>query len=476
MQETDNYASVNVAYLKDIRSLLNLEDIVIMRKSKSGELNLFPKEQLSLVMNDFKYENLTLYIPIKIIEYVKELREKKDESVVFKKSFKNPEEAERSMTKRIIEISKMPYQEKVDIVSGYKKELQSLGKDVKIDNNVAEKIINVGHDVNLITKVNMFDSLQKIRKGEMGLKDIKEQNKEISAETDTLISSIVEMMSKNIETQKAFTEIENYSDGGIMAHCNRVFVMFINFLTYYNYCINNVAMVPKIRTKFPSKYIKYYIEVQNFMSADEVVKKNINMLEDCFDNGMAAIENQSVVAYSVGAFLHDIGKVKDIDYFEGPFARDLDRIKKHLFNSYALVSQTTDYPKEVVYTVGLHHEYYGHGYGPFSELYKQKKIKHSSSRFSTIVTYSADVIANCNAMAYFPAKILEIVDVYDALMDPARKYRGGKTFTSLEALNIIRDDFIKKEVKVDPILFDMFVDFIAYTNSDKSILESQLVK
>jgi HD-GYP domain-containing protein (c-di-GMP phosphodiesterase class II) len=62
------------------------------------------------------------------------------------------------------------------------------------------------------------------------------------------------------------------------------------------------------------------------------------------------------------------------------------------------------------------------------------------------------------ALAYFPAKVLEIVDVFDALTDPNRKYR--KALTAEEALVMMREEFIEKHHKIDIILFDLFLRFV----------------
>jgi HD-GYP domain-containing protein (c-di-GMP phosphodiesterase class II) len=62
------------------------------------------------------------------------------------------------------------------------------------------------------------------------------------------------------------------------------------------------------------------------------------------------------------------------------------------------------------------------------------------------------------ALAYFPAKILEIIDVYDSVTDPGRKYR--KALTPEEALAMMREEFIEKHLKIDVILFDLFVYFV----------------
>ena len=203
------------------------------------------------------------------------------------------------------------------------------------------------------------------------------------------------------------------------------------------------------------------------------IYEDFRTLEDCIDNGMRFVEEKEMNLYSIGALLHDIGKVKDLDYFEGESGRDYERIKKHLFNSYTLVSQTSEYSLEVILTVALHHEYYGLGYGPYERLYKLKLEKVPSFQIPRIMSYEAKVIDDCDAFAYFPAKMLEIIDVYDALIDPARKYRGGKTFTPEEALKIMKEDFIEKHVKLDPILYDVFVEFLS-NSIEKDLLSSKL--
>jgi HD-GYP domain-containing protein (c-di-GMP phosphodiesterase class II) len=62
-------------------------------------------------------------------------------------------------------------------------------------------------------------------------------------------------------------------------------------------------------------------------------------------------------------------------------------------------------------------------------------------------------------LAYFPAKVLEIIDVYDSVTDPNRKYH--KAMSSEEALTMMREEFITKHLKIDPILFDVFDNFIS---------------
>ena len=463
------YDILTVKDLKSIKDQLISHNIPLFRVDKEKNLIAFPTEQLSLIIDNEIYNNLKLYIPKNFAVFIDEFKSitQTDSSTSSTQAaapyvFRTPKESEKEMGKRISEISKMTYREKVSTIETYNKELKQIVVDEEqgINKNTAQQIVNVGNDVGLIAKVTMFESIQKIKGEEITQEQAKIENQEITETTTNLVTTIVDMLSKNTETQKVFDELRNYSDGGVMSHSNRVFISYVNFMAFYNNLINRRHLVHKIRTSYTNKYKKFYEQVETMFSKD-TIRKNLATVEDCIDKGIKIIEEREMNLYSVGALLHDIGKVKDLDYFEGANGRDYERIKKHLFNSYALVSQTSEYPLEVILTVALHHEYYGLGYGPYDHLYKLKLAKHPSFQIQRIMTYDAKTIDECEAFAYFPAKMLEIIDVYDALIDPARKYRGGKTFTPEEALNIMREDFIEKHVKLDPILYDVFVEFLS---------------
>lgn len=190
-----------------------------------------------------------------------------------------------------------------------------------------------GNTVYLIAKVTMFESIQKIKGEEITQEQAKIENQEITETTTNLVTTIVDMLSKNTETQKVFDELRNYSDGGVMSHSNRVFISYVNFMAFYNNLINRRHLVHKIRTSYTNKYKKFYEQVETMFSKDSI-RKNLATVEDCIDKGIKIIEEREMNLYSVGALLHDIGKVKDLDYFEGANGRDYERIKKHLFNNY----------------------------------------------------------------------------------------------------------------------------------------------
>ncbi|WP_432632463.1 HD-GYP domain-containing protein [Brachyspira sp.] len=476
---TNKFEELSLTEINDIKDYLISHNIPLFRLDKEKGIVEFSTEQLSLILDNPKYANLKLYVPKNFKVFIKEFKTiKENEKSNLPNSnyvFKTPKECEEELDRRIKEIGKMTYQDKISIIETYNRELKEVKVDekTKINRNTAQQIVNAGNDVGLIAKVTMFESMKKIKDNEITQDQAKIENQEITETTSSLVTTIVNMLSYNTGTQKIFTELKNYSDGGVMAHSNRVFISYVNFLTFYNNLIKRRHLVYNIRTVYEKVYKKFYDKVVETIGGKYKIYDNLKTVEDCIDQGIKSVEEQEMYSYSVGALLHDVGKVKDLDYFEGADGRDYERIKKHLFNSYKLVSQTSEYPLEVILTVALHHEYYGLGYGPYEKLHNMKTEKYQGFQIQRIMSYNAKAIDDCEAFAYFPAKMLEIIDVYDALMDPARKYRGGKTFTPEEALNIMREDFIEKQVKLDPILYDVFVEFLS-NSIEKDLMSAKL--
>ncbi|MCU0821108.1 MAG: phosphohydrolase, partial [Spirochaetes bacterium] len=55
--------------------------------------------------------------------------------------------------------------------------------------------------------------------------------------------------------------------------------------------------------------------------------------------------------------------------------------------------------------------------------------------------------------------LLEIVDIFDDLVSKDKESReGGHTVE--EALNIMMNDYINKNLRLDPVLFYVFIEFL----------------
>ena len=105
---------------------------------------------------------------------------------------------------------------------------------------------------------------------------------------------------------------------------------------------------------------------------------------------------------------------------------------------------------------GLHHECYGYGSGILKN-FVNKKINDPKYKVEFLMTFEPDDIINAEALAYFPAKMLEIVDIYDSLT-----FMGGsRNENPSEVVMFMRENFIEDKIKIDPIIFNLFVQFLS---------------
>ena len=71
--------------------------------------------------------------------------------------------------------------------------------------------------------------------------------------------------------------------------------------------------------------------------------------------------------------------------------------------------------------------------------------------------FEPEDIINAEVLAYFPAKMLEVVDIYDSLT-----FMGGsRNENPSEVVMFMRENFIEDKIKIDPIIFNLFVQFLS---------------
>jgi len=183
-------------------------------------------------------------------------------------------------------------------------------------------------------------------------------------------------------------------------------------------------------------------------------------LERVFYKGMRAIPPEFFYNWAVGFLVHDIGKAAAVEYHEGDAAYNRNIVVEHVKLGYTSVMNKTNYPKEAGLITGYHHEYYGDtsGYGYFRSYLDQYKKRNPAIKQDYCIAYELEPMLDYQALAYFPAKVLEIIDVYDSVTDPNRKYH--KAMTSDDALAMMRNEFLIKNQKIDAVLFDLYSNFI----------------
>jgi len=319
-------------------------------------------------------------------------------------------------------------------------------KRLKKDEEIGEALISSTNETIMLNKV-IFDDLMKLTPEKAKIKSKKSVD-----ETTEIVKIASNLLGDYSGDYSIFSELIKKSNGSTIKHMTRTFVMSLSFYKYYNKLLNN-GYASKVRVNFVAKYRDKYEKLLPH-------EKNFHLitLERVFMGGMSTVSELESNAIGVGFLLHDIGKQVDLEYFEGSEGYIKDRIQAHVTNGFNELLKRTVYPPVVSAIAGFHHEYYGDdsGYGPLRDFIKRKFPE--GTKCDHCISYSLKDVYNGNALCFFPAKLLEIVDVYDALTDPERKYR--EPLTPIAAIEFMRDVFIKEHVKVDPILFDMFELFL----------------
>jgi len=273
--------------------------------------------------------------------------------------------------------------------------------------------------------------------------------------THDMVKSSTQLITEDIFGNDLMNTLVQKSNGTIIQHMTRVYLNGIAFLAFYNKLVSASSAIQKMRIGFASKYRDYYRDLLPHIHGDDID------LERVFFGGMRAIHSELLHKWAVGFLIHDIGKASAVEYHEGEEKYNRQIVIDHVKQGYKSIMTKTNYPMEASLITGYHHEYYGDrdGYGYFRAYLTQYKKDNPHAKPDFCITYDLEPILDYHALAYFPAKVLEIIDVYDSVTDPNRVYR--KAMKPNEALDMMREQFIEKHHKIDVILFDIFAKFIA---------------
>ncbi|HOP29139.1 MAG TPA: HD domain-containing protein [Spirochaetota bacterium] len=459
------YIELNLADLKENINRIQNNNIPVWRKNKSGSLVIIPLERLEQFIGNNESISIIFYIDekwesnIKISSSLPDIKPAaaaqhpwtdnsgiSDTYTERRKKYleMHPEKREQEFEQLIDSLISRP------IAGNF------------IDTNALLHLINAVSDAFVINKAAFDDFYNEA-------KSISPDHiKNIAKNTTILVQSVMGIIRNNTAANNFINLLGEKSTGSTVDHMNCVFLIFLPFCYYYNSYFAK-GKISKIRAEFKSRYYKYYKKLFPLSPPES--------LEDVFKGGMREIDQDKLLQYGIGAFLHDIGKLDNIDYFEGEEKYDRKIIMRHAPISYNMIVKTREFDHDVAYLAALHHEYYNDhsGYGISKLLFPDNIKKYKEPVYC--LSYELEDIKSGLALAYVPAKILEIVDVFDALTDSKRKYRDSE-FSVDEALEIMLSSFIDKNTKLDPILFSIFVDFINSHSilKDKSILSKVLTK
>jgi HD-GYP domain-containing protein (c-di-GMP phosphodiesterase class II) len=339
--------------------------------------------------------------------------------------------------------------EKVNYLNKNKIRLDELialkNKDTEV---VTEVLVDTAKDAALINHTALVDAIQ------LADDKAKKLTQDLVDSTHEMVKSSVQLLTADIFNNELLNTLVKKSNGTIVQHMTRVYIQGIAFLAYYNNLVSTSSAIQKLRISFQTKYRDFYHRLLPHVNIEDL------SLERVFYGGMRAIPPDLYFKWAVGFLIHDVGKAAAIEYHEGEATYDRNIVIDHVKQGYKSVLSKTNYPMEASLIIGYHHEYYGDpiGYGYFRAYLQQYKKQNPEAKQDYCITYDLEPILDYQVLAYFPAKILEIIDVYDSVTDPHRVYR--KALTPDEALSMMREEFIEKYNKIDIILFGIFELFI----------------
>jgi hypothetical protein len=346
-------------------------------------------------------------------------------------------------------ISAMTEPERVGHINEASARLNSLAlkkaKDTKV---VAEALVDTARDAALINHATLLDAMQ------LADDEAKKYTQDLVTSTSKLVKTSSRLVSLEIFNDELMHTLVSKSNGTVIQHMTRVFLSGVSFLSYYNELVSTSSIINKLRIAFDKRYKEIYHVLLPHIDSAQLTFGRV------FLGGMRAIPEELFFNWATGFLLHDVGKASAVEYHESESAYNRNIIVEHVKIGYSQVMHKTNYPREAALITGYHHEYYGDadGYGYFRSYLEKYKKANPKARQNSCISYDLVPMLDYQALAYFPAKVLEIIDVYDSLTDPNRKYK--KTMTPEEALAAMRAEFIEKRRKIDPILFDIFGGFI----------------
>lgn len=346
------------------------------------------------------------------------------------------------------EISKLSAKEKVDRLQRNKDKLDELlSAKIKDTQLVNEALVDTTKDAALINHAALEEAMI------LGDDEAKRFMQDFVDSTSEMVKSSAQLISEDVLNNELMNTLVKKSNGTIVQHMTRVYLNGIAFLAYYNNLVTTTSAIQKLRISFASKYLDFYQSLLPHLHPEDLDMENV------FYGGMRAIPPELLFKWAVGFLIHDIGKAAAIEYHEGEGAYDRNKVMEHVKAGYRSIMTKTNYPMEASLITGYHHEYYGSqdGYGYFRAYLHQYKQANPNAKQDFCITYDLEPMLDYKALAYFPAKVLEIIDVYDSVTDPHRVYR--KPMTPEEALTMMRKEFVENHKKLDVILFDIFADF-----------------
>ena len=269
----------------------------------------------------------------------------------------------------------------------------------------------------------------------------------IFVKTEWVIQLIIEIFKNNGSALDIYKKIDSISTGSpTIDNMNKGLLWFIGFCLFFNDYIDKGLVTKKIRVEFKDKYSRYYKKRMN---------DDMTSIERIIKGGLKKIDaEKELPVYAMGALLYDIGKIPFVGYHDSEDGYDENMVKMHVLLGYNMIFKTRKYQFTVAAMAAFHHEYYG-GRGGYnftnpivSKLNQKKRTEESAQYF---ITCDEKEFREGVALALFPCKLIEIIDIYNALI--------RKKNSHYDSMKILKKNFITQSLKIDPLIFEIFLEF-----------------
>jgi len=273
--------------------------------------------------------------------------------------------------------------------------------------------------------------------------------REIASETAQVVNSALSMIESSETAVMLFEAFKGLSNGQTLNHVTRVFSLTAAYFHFYNLQVQE-RLAQKVRLAFRARYYDAYRVI--LPSLDEHLFTSDNLIP------LPLIEPPVMKEWALGAFLHDIGKIANLDYFESASAYDAEQIRQHVFLGAGLILMNygTEHEEARLMAADHHNALFRTGGYGVIRLEREKGLRKLAP-VERCISFSAHEYLSGKALGFLPTEMLAIVDIYDAMTDVSRAYK--KAMSPTEALAYMRTHPVA-EGRLDPVLFDVFAAFI----------------
>ncbi len=430
----------------------NLADIIavnvaIWRRNIDGEMVVVPVKELEKYLREEDAVKYRFFIESNWRERIKEFSEPEKK--------RQPAADEPAVMKEVEKFGRVGEQ------LGFFRKMSVVEREEVLDECISKlsesdggKKLDIAYIIRLVEVIsNTFYANNADIEEIISTSDQKQNIYGVLVKTDWIVKILIGFFSRENYPYADLKLIDKISTGSkTIDHINKVFLRFLSFCIFFNEYIGKGLFTKNIRGAFKEKYHRYY--KKRFPDMDVTIER-------IFKDGIRRIDkDKEMQAYVLGALLFDIGKIHDIDYHDGGEPYNEEMVKRHSLFGFNMITKAKQYPFEVTAMSVFHHEYFG-GKGsynftkPLLAKFSGKKADEEDLKY--FISFGKDDFINGISLSFFPCKVIEIVDIFDALA-------CKKNMPAAEALKLMKKEFIIKSLKIDPIIYKIFLEYSVNCN------------